>query len=77
MYTNRGTLDEGFLYPLTGTALSWYILSNDIYKQDWPGFVKAFKKHVLSQETAYFAQVEALNLAIKDNESVRHFAIKG
>ena len=61
---------------LTGTALSWYIRLNDTYKQDWHAFVQAFKKQFSSQKTAYYAQVEALNLSKKDNETVRHFALK-
>ena len=54
---------------LTGTALS-------TYKQDWHAFVQAFKKHFSSQKNAYYTQVEALNLTKKDNETVRHFALK-
>ena len=61
--------------PLTGTALSWYIRLNDTYKQDWHAFVQAFKKEFSSQKNAYYAQVEALNLSKKDNETVRHFAL--
>ena len=61
---------------LTGTALSWYIRLNDTYKHDWHAFVQAFKKQFSSQKNAYFAQVEALNLTKKDNETVRHFALK-
>ena len=61
---------------LTGTALSWYIRLNDIYKHDWHAFVQAFKKQFSSQKNAYYAQVEALNLTKKDNETVRHFALK-
>ena len=61
---------------LTGTALSWYIRLNDTYKHDWHAFVQAFKKQFSSQKTAYYAQVEALNLTKKDNETVRHFALK-
>ena len=61
---------------LTGTALSWYIRLNDTYKQDWHAFIQAFKKEFSSQKNAYFAQVEALNLSKKDNETVRHFALK-
>ena len=30
----------------------------------------------LHQKNAYYAQVEALNLTKKDNETVRHFALK-
>ena len=60
---------------LTGTALSWYIRLNDTYKQDWHAFVQAFKKFS-SQKNAYYAQVEALNLSKKDNETVRHFTLK-
>ena len=61
---------------LTGTALSWYIRLNDFYKHDWHAFVQAFKKQFSSQKNAYYAQVEALNLTKKDNETVRHFALK-
>ena len=61
---------------LTGTALSWYIRLNDTYKHDWHAFVQAFKKHFSSQKNAYYAQVEALNITKKDNETVRHFALK-
>ena len=61
---------------LRGTALSWYIRLNDTYKQDWHAFVQAFKKQFSSQRNAYYAQVEALHLSEKDNETVRHFALK-
>ena len=61
---------------LTGTALSWYIRLNDTYKQDWHAFVQAFKKQFSSQKNAYYAQVEALNLSKKDNETVRHLHSK-
>ena len=61
---------------LTCTALSWYIRLNDTYKHDWHAFVQAFKKQFSSQKNAYYAQVEALNLTKKDNETVRHFALK-
>ena len=56
---------------LTGTVLGWYIRLHDTHKQDWHAFVQAFKK-----QNAYYAQVEALNLIKKDNESVRHLALK-
>ena len=61
---------------LTGTALGWYIRLNDTYKQDWNAFVQAFKKQFSSQKNAYYAQVEALSLTKKGNETVRHFALK-
>ena len=61
---------------LTGTALSCYIRLNDTYKHDWHAFVQVFKKQFSSQKNAYYAQVEALNLSKKDNETVRHFALK-
>ena len=61
---------------LTGTALSWYIRLKDTYNHDWHAFVQAFKKQFSSQKNAYYAQVEALNLTKKDNETVRHFALK-
>ena len=49
---------------------------NDTYKHDWHAFVQAFKKQFSLQKNAYYAQVEALNLTKKDNETVRHFALK-
>ena len=61
---------------LTGTALSCYICLNDTYKQNWHAFVQAFKKQFSSQKNAYYAQVEALNLSKKDNETVRHLALR-
>ena len=61
---------------LTGTALSWYIRLNDTYKQYWHAFVQSFKKQFSSQKNAYYAQVEALSLIKKDNETVCHFALK-
>ena len=61
---------------LTGTALSWYIRLNDTYKHDWHAFVQAFKKQFSSQKNAYYAQVDALILTKKVNETVRHFALK-
>ena len=44
--------------------------------QDWHAFVQAFKKQFSSQKNAYYAQVEALSLKKKDNETVRHFALR-
>ena len=60
---------------LTGTALSWYIRLNDTYKQDWHAFVQAFKNN-FPLKNALYAQVEASILTKKDNETVRHFALK-
>ena len=34
------------------------------------------KKQFSSQKTAYYAQVEAMSLRKKDNETVRHFALR-
>ena len=61
---------------LTGTALSWYLRLNCTYKHDWHAFVQAFRKQFSSQKNAYYAQVEAPSLSKKDNETVRHFALK-
>ena len=61
---------------LIGAALSWYLRLNDTYKQDCHAFVQAFKKQFSSQKNPYYSQVEALNLAKKDIETVRHFAFK-
>ena len=51
-------------------------LLNDTYKHDWHAFIQAFKKQFSSQKNAYYAQVEALQLTKKDNETVRHSALK-
>ena len=61
---------------LSGTALSWYIRLIDTYKQDWSAFVQAFKQQFSSQKNAYYEQVQALTLVIKDDETVRQFALK-
>ena len=34
------------------------------------------KKHISSQKTVYYAQVESMSLMKKDNETVRHFALR-
>ena len=44
--------------------------------KDFANKQQAFKKQFSSQKNAYYAQVEALNLSKKDNETVRHFALK-
>ena len=61
---------------LTGTALDWYTNLHISYKQQWNSFVQLFKKQFSSQKTAYYAQVEAMSLIKKDNETVRHFALR-
>ena len=61
---------------LTGTALDWYTNLHISYKQQWNSFVHLFKKQFSSQKTAYYAQVEAMSLMKKDNETVRHFALR-
>ena len=60
---------------LTGTALDWYTNLHISYKQQRNSFVQLFKKQFSSQKTAYYAQVEAMSLMKKDNETVRHFAL--
>ena len=49
---------------------------NDTYKQEWHAFVQALKKQFASQKNGYYSQLEALNATKKDNETVRHFALK-
>ena len=39
-------------------------------------FCTSFQKQFSPQKNAYYAQVEALNLSKKENETVRHFALK-
>ena len=62
----------------TGTVHSWYIRLHNTYKQDWHAFVQALKKNnfLLRKTPAYYAQVGALYLMKKDNETIRHFALK-
>ena len=61
---------------LIGTALDCHTNLQMSYKQQWNSFVKLFKKPFSSQKTAYYAQVEAMSLMKKDNETVRHFALR-
>ena len=61
---------------LIGTALDWYTNLHISYKQQWNSFVQLFKKQFSSQKTAYYAQVEAMSLMKKDNETVCHFALR-
>ena len=61
---------------LTGTALDWYTNLHISYKQQWNSFVQLFKKQFSYQKTAYYAQVEVMSLMKKDNETVRHFALR-
>ena len=61
---------------LIGTALDWYTNLQISYKQQWNSFVQLFKKLFSSQKTAYYAQVEAMSLMKKDNETVRHFVLR-
>ena len=61
---------------LTGTAYNWYDRFPQVYKDDWSSFLQIFKKQFYSQKHAYHAQIEALSLLKKDNENVRHFALK-
>ena len=61
---------------LTGTALDWYTNLRISYKQQWNSIVQLFKKQFSSQKTSYYAQVEAMSLMKKDNETVRHFALR-
>ena len=61
---------------LKGTALDWYTNLHISYKQQWNSFVHLFKKQFSSQKRAYYAQVEAMSLMKKDNETVRHFALR-
>ena len=59
-----------------GTALDWNTNLHISYKQQWNSFVQLFQKQFSFQKTAYYAQVEALSLMKKDNETVRHFALR-
>ena len=61
---------------LTGTAANWYDRLPQVYKDDWSSFLQNFKKQFYSQKHAYHVQIEALSLVKKDNENVRHFALK-
>ena len=61
---------------LVGTALDWYTNLRITYKQQSNSLVHLFKKQFSSQKTAYYAHVEAMLLMKKDNETVRHFALR-
>ena len=61
---------------LIGTALDWYTNLHISYKQQWNSLVQLFKKQFSSQKTAYYAQVEAMSLIKKDNQTVRHSALR-
>ena len=61
---------------LTGTASNWFDRLPQVYIDDWSSFLQIFKKQFYSQKHAYHAQIEALSLVKKDNENVRHFALK-
>ena len=61
---------------LIGTALDWFTNLQISYTQQWNSFVQLFKKQFSSQKTAYYAQVEAMSLMKKVNETVRHFALR-
>ena len=61
---------------LTGTALDWYTNLHISNKQQRNSFVQLFKKQLLTQKTAYYAQVEVMSLMKMDNETVRHFALR-
>ena len=61
---------------LKGTALDWYSNLHISYKQQWNSFVPLFKKQFSSQKTAHYAQIEAMSLMKKYNETVRHFALR-
>ena len=56
--------------------LNWYTNLHVSYKQRWNSFVQLFKKRFSSQKTAYYAQAEAMSPMKKDNETVRHFALR-
>ena len=86
---HNGTPEENLQHIQARVALSlglqltseheyklWHARLNDTYKQDWHVFVQAFTKQFSSQKNAYYAQAEALNLSKKDNETVRHLALK-
>ena len=50
---------------LTSTVLSWVIRLNNTFKQDGSVFVQAFKITIFLSKTAYYVQVETLNLVKK------------
>ena len=65
-----------YFSSLTGTASNWFDRLPQVYKDDWSSFLQIFRKQFYSQKHAYHAQIEALSLVKKDNENVRHFALK-
>ena len=61
---------------LTGSASIWYDRLSQVYKNDWSSFLQTFKKQFYSQKHAYHAQLEEVSIVEKDNEIVRHYALK-
>ena len=61
---------------LIGADLDWYTNLHISYKQQWNSFLQLLEKQFSSQKTAYYAQVEAMSHMKKDNETVRHFALR-
>ena len=60
----------------TRTEKCLWRFSLQMHCNDWSAFVQAFKIQLSSRKNAYYAQVKALTLVKKDNETVRHFALK-
>ena len=56
---------------LTGTALSWYIRSNDTYKHDWHAFVQAFKKQFSTQKNLTMLKLKPL---IQPRKTMKQYA---
>ena len=61
---------------LTETASNWNDGLPQVYKDDCSSFLQIFKKQFYSQKHEYHAQIEALSFVKKDNENVRHYALK-
>ena len=61
---------------LTGITLGWFLHPNEAYKQDWSAFVHVFRNQFSSQKQVYYAQVEALTIMEKDDETIGRFSLK-
>ena len=60
---------------LIGTALDWYTNLHISNRKQRNSFVQPFKEQFSSQKETFYAQVEAMSLMKKDNETIRYFAL--
>ena len=61
---------------LIGTALDWYTNLHISKRKKRNSFVQPFKKQFSSQKETVNAQIEAMSLMKKDNETIRYFVLE-